>query len=181
MIIFDIAGQPVTLGMGLVWALVGLLLGGASVLLLVQRQGKRIVLAETERKNLEANLAAREQLLADMREETAALRRTSEERAQKIAALSARLDEQSRHNAHVQNQMEERFRLLASDVLKSHGETFSRQNREQVENLLKPLREKIGEFQRQSHEGAARLAEQIGQLTQNSLRMSKEATDLTRA
>ena len=180
-IVFNVAGQDITPSMVLGAIALILFLSGAGLFILTNRAGKNLVRAEAELANLHTRMAERDETIARQQEQAEHLRKRNEERGRQIASLGARLEEQGKQNEYIQTQMENRFRLLAGDILKSHGETFSRQNREQVENLLKPLREKIGEFQKQSHEGAARLAEQIGQLTQNSLRMSKEATDLTRA
>ncbi len=99
----------------------------------------------------------------------------------RAAALQAKMDEQQKQNEYIRSQMSNNFKLLAEEVLTSHGEKFSRQNRQQVGELLKPLAEKITEFQKQTYEGSAALAEQMKTLTKNSLRMSEEATNLTRA
>src|SRR5690606_32439991 len=82
--------------------------------------------------------------------------------------LRVRLAEQSRQSEEnlqrflgARQQMTDEFKLIANDVLKSHGETFSKQNREQVDVLLKPLNEKIGEFHKGLMEDRARLGQQI--------------------
>ncbi len=84
--------------------------------------------------------------------------------------------------------MSKEFKLLAEEILSRHGETFTRQNREQVEGLLAPLREKLVEFQQglqTAHTETAKdrsaLAEQIRQLSERSLVMSAETQNLTRA
>jgi len=43
--------------------------------------------------------------------------------------------------------MTSEFKILAAEVMQSHSETFSKQNKEQIEIVLTPLREKLGEFQ----------------------------------
>jgi DNA recombination protein RmuC len=85
-------------------------------------------------------------------------------------------------------QMTQQFKVLAEDVMRLHGESFSKQNKEQIETVLLPLREKIGEFQQgiqtaqtESTKERATLAEQIRQLTESSARMTTETSSLTRA
>ena len=70
-----------------------------------------------------------------------------------VSGLRERLAEQARQSQEnmarfldARQQMTDEFKAIAGDVLKSHGETFSKQNREQVDTLLKPLQDKIGEF-----------------------------------
>ena len=104
------------------------------------------------------------------------------------ASLSAQMGEQRRQAeenlkryTELREQMTDQFRVIANDVLKTHGETFSKQNREQVDVLLKPLREKIGEFHKNLIEDRASLGAQIRQLQQDGMRMATEAHNLTRA
>ncbi|WP_417514935.1 DNA recombination protein RmuC [Minwuia sp.] len=84
--------------------------------------------------------------------------------------------------------MTKEFRLLAEEVMSKHSQTFKQQNREQLDGLLNPLRQKIVEFQigmtdaqKQAAEGRARLAEQIRHLSEHSTRMTEETVNLTRA
>lgn len=90
--------------------------------------------------------------------------------------------------AEAREQMTQEFRVLANDVMKSHGETFSKQNKEQVDAILNPLRDKLVDFQtglQKSHEDSvkerATLAEQIRQLSGNSEKMSMQAASLANA
>jgi DNA recombination protein RmuC len=80
------------------------------------------------------------------------------------------------------------FKVLADSIMVSHGETFTKQNKEQVEGILAPLREKLSEFQKgldtahtESIKERATLAEQIRSLTETSAKMTGETQNLTRA
>lgn len=66
-------------------------------------------------------------------------------------------------------------------MLRSHSETFTRQNREQVDVLLKPLQEKIGEFHKGLIEDRSAMAERIRALAESNLQITTEAQNLTRA
>ncbi|WP_375450118.1 DNA recombination protein RmuC [uncultured Devosia sp.] len=104
------------------------------------------------------------------------------------SGLRARMAEQTRQSeanlaryAQARQQMTDDFKLIAGDVLKSHGETFSRQNREQVDVLLKPLQDKIGEFHTGLVRDRATMNEQIRALVASNLQITAEANNLTRA
>ena len=80
------------------------------------------------------------------------------------------------------------FRALSAEMLEKHGTTLKSQNKEQVEGLLKPLREKIVDFERgltnrhtQASEQNAALKEQLAQLGKLNQSMVDEASNLTRA
>jgi DNA recombination protein RmuC len=118
---------------------------------------------------------------ADLRARMAALQETLEQERRQAGEKLALLNE-------AREAMSREFKALAEEVMKNHGETFSRQNREQVEGVLTPLREKLTEFQQglqHAHTESARdratLAEQIRQLTDQSAKMSSETHNLTRA
>ncbi|MBJ6988778.1 DNA recombination protein RmuC [Devosia sp. MC521] len=105
-----------------------------------------------------------------------------------LAAMRTRLDEQARNHAtelkrftEARQQMTDEFKAIAGDVMRTHSETFTKQNREQVDVLLKPLQEKITEF----HQGLIRdrsaMSEQIRALSESNLQITTEAQNLTRA
>lgn len=137
-------------------------------------------LRELERKIHEERQRLNEQLDAE-REKSADL-------YAELSALRARLAEQTRQSEanlarflEARQQMTDEFKAIAGDVLKSHGETFSKQNREQVDVLLKPLQEKIGEFHAGLLKDRAAMSEQIRALAESNLQITSEAQNLTRA
>jgi DNA recombination protein RmuC len=84
--------------------------------------------------------------------------------------------------------MTKEFKILAAAVMQEHGETFSKQNKEQIDVVLAPLREKLTEFQlglttahTESLKERAALAEQIKHLSLTSATMTSETSNLTRA
>ncbi|MBU1304870.1 MAG: DNA recombination protein RmuC [Alphaproteobacteria bacterium] len=105
-----------------------------------------------------------------------------------VSGLRARMAEQEKQSAEnlkrfldARQQMTDEFKSIAGDVLKSHGETFSKQNREQVDGLLKPLNDKIVEFQGELLRDRATMGEQIRALAASNLQITTEAQNLTRA
>lgn len=126
-------------------------------------------LADVQRDSgdLRANLAA-------LREALEQERKQSEE---KIALLTA-----------ARADMTKEFKSLADEVMSRHGENFTKLNKEQIDGLLQPLKEKIGEFQHniqvthaESIKERATLSEQLRQITETGATMTKETKELTEA
>lgn len=127
-----------------------------------------------EREHLSDQLEAERAKSADLYAELSALRARLAEQVKQSEANLARFLE-------ARQQMTDEFKAIAGDVLKSHGETFSKQNREQVDVLLKPLQEKIGEFHSGLLKDRAAMSEQIRALAESNLQITTEAQNLTRA
>ncbi len=182
-ILFSVGSHDVSTGLALAAIGAGILLSVLAILIAQIVNGKKKLeqAAQVQIERFKPLIADQKKRLDAYEAEIRGLRETNTELEARAAALQAQMQEQQKKNDYIQSQMKGQFRLLAEEVLTSHGEKFSRQNREQVDSLLKPLAEKISEFQKQSHEGAARLAEQMNRLAQDSLRMSEEANNLTRA
>ena len=84
--------------------------------------------------------------------------------------------------------MTNEFKILANDVMGLHGDQFKKQNAEQLDIILKPLRDKLTEFRQglsSAHTDSVReraaLTEQIKQLSAQSATMTSETVNLTRA
>jgi DNA recombination protein RmuC len=104
----------------------------------------------------------------------------AEERVQSLEKL-AMLNE-------ARQEMSNQFKLLAGEILEEKSKRFTEQNRENIGQLLLPLREKITEFQSKVEEvqkegiaGRSELKEQIGQLRTLNERLSLDATNLVSA
>lgn len=129
---------------------------------------------------------------------TEKLERVERERAElqaRLATLAETLDQERRQAAErlalvteAREHMSKEFRVLAEGVMTQHSTTFTRQNKEQMEAILAPMRQKLSEFQQglqsahvESSKDRATLAEQIRTLTQTGARMSSETQNLTQA
>jgi len=94
-------------------------------------------ITELERRLDEASSSITE-LRADLASRTERLE--SEKRQTEQQKLQAA--ENLKRYEELKAQMTDQFRLIANDVLKTHGETFQKQNREQVDQLLTSLARK---------------------------------------
>ncbi len=158
------------------------------------------------RSELEASLAAAsaqvteksqriEALVQELRqaraESDAARNELGQQRA-RLAALQEGLEQERRHGedklaliASAREQMTQEFRALAEEVIRRHGEDVTRQNRDEINVVLTPLRERLSEFQAgllSAHDESMKermaLADQIRTLSSNSLQMVNEAQQL---
>ncbi len=112
-----------------------------------------------------------------------------------VASLTTRLEEQDKNNTEnisllnkTGETLKGEFKSLAAEVMQTHGESFEKANSEKLAQVLQPLKEHIGRFEtelRSVHQSAlkdrAELATEIKSLTEQSLQVSKEAENLSKA
>lgn len=112
-----------------------------------------------------------------------------------IAELTATLDSERSQNIeklellkNAEEQLANRFKALASEILDEKSKKFTSQNQDNLNNLLEPLKTKIIEFQGevqkvyvQESKDRSALAEQVKQLMALNNQLSEEAHSLTRA
>ena len=204
-VLFVLGDFPVTQQAALLGGAAFLALLTAGVLIAMMRaSGRRAEIAaqqasEELRANFQAQIAERDNRIRELdmqgqRERERASDLLDAERAKsadlyaELSALRARMMEQAKQSEanlarffEARQQMTDEFKAIAGDVLKNQSETFTKQNREQVDTLLKPLNEKIGEFHRGLIEDRSAMKERIQALVESNLQITTEAQNLTRA
>lgn len=117
------------------------------------------------------------------------------EAEKQLAALNAdyrnlqeRLADQKKEFEGLREQFREQFENLANKILDEKSAKFTEQNREKLDQLLKPLGEKIEQFKKQvadTYEKETRdrvsLKEQISKMSELNHKMTEEAKNLTKA
>lgn len=105
-----------------------------------------------------------------------------------LTYLNEKLTTQKKDLTDLQEKFTNEFQLLANKILEEKTEKFTLKNKENIENILNPLQEKILTFEKRvetSHKESidyhAALRQQIIGLTAINEKMSKEAVNLTRA
>src|SRR6266567_2392248 len=85
-------------------------------------------------------------------------------------------------------QFSNHFKTLANEILEEKSKKFTELNQLNLGQLLTPLKEKLGDFQKKIEEsylaetnGRAQLSEQLRQLRELNAQMSTDASNLTRA
>ncbi|HKK47357.1 MAG TPA: DNA recombination protein RmuC [Balneolaceae bacterium] len=102
--------------------------------------------------------------------------------------LKERLSEQKEEMEQLQEKFKDEFENLANKILEEKSQKFTEQNKEKLDQLLKPLGEKMEEFKKrveQTHkediEGRSSLKQHLEHLKEMNQQMAKEAKDLTKA
>lgn len=105
-----------------------------------------------------------------------------------VDQLTQKLSDQKKDLEDIQKKFTSEFENLAQKILETKSEKFTKQNKENLDHLLKPLQEKIEKFEKRvedTHKDNidyhAALRQQIIGLTQLNEQMSREATNLTKA
>ena len=102
--------------------------------------------------------------------------------------LARRHDEQKEELNNLQEKLNKEFQVLANKILDEKSKKFTTQNQENLKNLLDPLQEKIRLFEKKVEETNEKsvmrhtsLTEQLKNLRELNERITKEASNLTRA
>lgn len=102
--------------------------------------------------------------------------------------LRERLYEQKNEMQELQKRFRDEFENLANKILEEKSQKFTEQNREKLDQLLKPLGEKMDEFRKrveESHKedikGRSALEQHLKHLRELNQQMSEEAKNLTNA
>ncbi|MGD8779254.1 MAG: DNA recombination protein RmuC [Ignavibacteria bacterium] len=102
--------------------------------------------------------------------------------------LEKRLEEQKAELEKLNERFAKEFENLANRIFEAKGQKFTEQNKELVQNLLNPLGEKIGDFQKRINDiyqedtkERTALKEQIRNLSELNKQMSQDAENLTKA
>lgn len=147
----------------------------------VANQAEQLATLQREKGSL---AALRDQLIAEQ-----------QRLSTQVAELTATLESERSQNGeklellkNAEEQLSNRFKTLASEILDEKSKKFTDQNKINLDQLLEPLKVKITEFQGKVHdvyvqEGKDRsaLAEQVRQLMALNNQLSEDAHNLTRA
>jgi DNA recombination protein RmuC len=102
--------------------------------------------------------------------------------------LEQKLDEHRSETEKLRERFSIEFENLANKILDEKSRKFTEQNRENLDSILNPLKEKISEFEKKVNEvyvsetkERAALAEQLKSLHELNKQMTEEANNLTRA
>ena len=176
---------------------IGYLLGGRKVTALMAQQQANEEREQLLRKNyeelLEHEKVANSTLLKE-KEQTLSERLAAQEKSfnerlnEQQSQWEARLKQQKEEAEALHKRMNIEFENLSNRIFQSKTEDFTKLNAEQINNLLKPLSEKIKDFHEKveqvySTESKERfsLGERIKELVELNNRLSEDANNLTRA
>ena len=105
-----------------------------------------------------------------------------------IDTLNSKLDEEGKRLAEQQKLLQTQFENMANEILEKKSEKFAEQNQKNIDQILKPLGEKINSFEKsvndkyvKDQENKASLPEQIKLLQIANLKISEDANNLAKA
>ena len=160
-----------------------------------QELQNQLMLVSSERAGFEQAIHFRDDELNRLRQDSEQIRQNL---LQQTAEASRLLTQNKNLEEKLENQQEEmlkageklnlEFKNIANELLEEKSQKFTKANRENLDEILKPLRQKIVEFEqkventhKESIEKNAGLVQQILGLKELNLQMSREANNLTRA
>lgn len=189
--------------MEIIFLLIGLAAGFAlGYMVLKSKLHNTTNALQQELMNSKANSDSIQHLQKSREEEIARLRTENSEQQERIISLNAenarlssesksvmqRLTEQKDEIEQLRDRFNKEFRLIANELLDEKSKKFTETNKDNIDSILKPLREKLLEFEQKvehTHKDSiqfnAALKQQITDLKELNLQMTKEATNLTRA
>ena len=147
----------------------------------IQVTGERLRLGDQQNSKLEEQLNLKEQTILDLNRQLSGL-------SSDYKALESKLREQKGELETLQERFRSEFRNLANDILEEKTKKFTEQNTSRLDEILKPLGERIRDFEKKVEETYDReskqrfsLEKEIRNLAELNTQISKEANNLTNA
>ena len=177
----------------LIGLLLGILLGAIALHLWRSGQGEaalRTLLDEhaNDKRDHEHRIAEKERELGLCNERINGLSGSLGAEQEKVKGLEAKLAEQRSAQDEAHARMQDQFKLTAGELLESKGKQLNEQQQEKLGLLLKPLHDRIKEFEEQVrktyHEEERErfaLKKEIGKLVEQNMKLSTDVDNLTRA
>ena len=137
----------------------------------------------------------KEQSISDLKSNIETIRNDKElanieltKKVSEISNLQLKLEEQKSDIENLQEKFSKDFEILANKILEDKSTKFTAKNKDNIEQILNPLQEKIKSFEKkvedthkESIEKQSALREQIRGLKELNEQMSKDAVNLTKA
>ncbi len=143
---------------------------------------KELYTAEKERsEKIENENREKEELIGNLKGDVSA-------RNAIIDSLNSKLAEEGKRLAEQQKQLQMQFENMANEILEKKSEKFAEQNQKNINQILKPLGEKINSFEKSVNDkyekdqtSRAGLTAQIKMLQEANQKISQDAINLTKA
>lgn len=137
---------------------------------------------------LKSEISSLRVTMGDKEDEIIRLSSLAAEREANIRNMAEKLENQKKELAEIRDKMSSEFRLLANEILEEKSEKFKKENRDKLDEILKPFNDNLKDFRDKvekthidNREGRASLFTKIADLEKLNKRISEEANALTRA
>ena len=182
--------------MEILFLVLGMAIGGVIAWLFAQTKfSKQSRQLSTDLVIQQQNAGALALQIAEMKKEIEAERKSAAEANSNLAAAEAdyrniqeKLQDQKQEMERLNEKFSLEFKNLANDILEEKTKKFTEQNKSNLFDLLRPLGEKINEFEKKvedTHKDTigrnAALREQLENLQKLNIQMTREAENLTKA
>ncbi len=182
--------------MEILFILIGLVVGGligwltskSSLAGGLQDAKTRLLVEQEKSKSLLDQSAEQKRILDQEREKILELTNSLAAAEADYRNLEEKLEERKEEAQDLQKKFADQFKNLANEIFEEKTQKFTDQNKSNIFDLLKPLGEKIVEFEKrveETHKDTisrnSALREQLENLQRLNVQMTKEAENLTRA
>ena len=175
--------------MEIVFLIIGLLIGVTATWFILKARFTGVSSATTEKTRLlEQQLSELKTTLGNKEKEFLELTARYSIKETELKNLNDRLLEQKQEMLKIGEKFNTEFRNLANEILEEKSKKFTEQNRTNLDQLLKPLGEKIKEFEKKVEETYDKeaqqrfsLKEEVKRLSELNQQISREANSLTKA
>ena len=185
--------------MEIIWLIAGIVIGTVIGWLIGKMNGNRpnneseelknqLSIAEERNKMILEELQEAKPELSQEREKNLGLSKELTALETEHKNLKEKLTDQKEELKRLNERFSIEFKNLANEILEEKSKKFTEQNKTNLSEILSPLKERIGEFQKKveenSKEGAERnasLVQQIKHLSDLNKQITKEAENLTKA
>jgi len=151
----------------------------------LEERVKSLIFQQSEKENIIIDL---KENIEQLRYEKEAITIDLTKKVSEITNLQSKLQEQKSDIEKLQEKFSKDFEILASKILEEKSEKFTAKNKENIQQILNPLQEKIQSFEKkveethkESIDRHAALRQQIFGLKDLNEQMSKDAVNLTKA
>jgi len=149
---------------------------------------ERASLIEQSKEILDINFDKLQKELKQVQEEKENLSILNTRQDSELLNLNQKLNENKKEVEKLQDKFTKEFENLANKILEEKSTKFTKQNKENIQTILNPLKEKIENFEKKVSENQekstgmhAALKEQLTHLKDLNKQMSQEAINLTNA
>ena len=172
----------------LIGGIVGWLISKASLSNSLQDAKTRLLVEQEKNNSLSSQFAEQRKTVDQEREKKLELTNTLAAVEANYRNLEKKLEERKGEMEELQKRFTDQFKNLANEIFEEKSKKFTDQNKSNIFDLLKPLGEKIVEFEKrveETHKDTisrnSALREQLENLQRLNVQITKEASNLTRA
>ena len=176
----------------LVFAAIGFYIGKILTKLTSEKEKatleERASLTEQSKEILDINFDKLQKELKQIQQEKENLSILNTRQDAELLNLNQKLNENKKEVEKLQDKFTKEFENLANKILEEKSTKFTKQNKENIQTILNPLKEKIENFEKKVSENQekstgmhAALKEQLSHLKDLNKQMSQEAINLTNA